>query len=180
MNETLSSLGSVDRYSSLKGGLALGTLLLRPTSILIWNMHFTEFSGCPAKDDMFVTAVAFTVFDAQHRTSHQIEVAVTSVRKVFPGCMDDNAICLGNGSLRITIDGDTTIVAITLCRAVSLRIIPLEPALASGSTTTLIMKRLVLRPLCVTDAIYSKKVLLLEVLAKTKGKVWTLLLASHG
>ena len=76
---------------------------------LNWNMRFTEFTECPAKENMFVTAVAFTMFDAQHRTSHQIEVAVTDVRKVFPGCMDGSATCLGNGSLRITIDGDTTV-----------------------------------------------------------------------
>jgi len=74
---------------------------------LQWNMRFGKFDSCPKNEDMFVTASAMTIFRqntyGESQVAHSIVVEVVDENDVSPECQSNT--CLGNGSLRILVDG---------------------------------------------------------------------------
>eukprot|EP00591_Stephanopyxis_turris_P010129 CAMPEP_0195511968 /NCGR_PEP_ID=MMETSP0794_2-20130614/4103_1 /TAXON_ID=515487 /ORGANISM="Stephanopyxis turris, Strain CCMP 815" /LENGTH=597 /DNA_ID=CAMNT_0040639673 /DNA_START=80 /DNA_END=1873 /DNA_ORIENTATION=+ len=85
------------------------------TSKLQWNLRFGEFETCPEDENMFVTATTMTLFKTRSlpfqepQIAHTIKIEVIDEDKFFPGC--ESGVCLGEGSLMITIDGKTNITA---------------------------------------------------------------------
>ena len=74
-------------------------------------MKITEFEGCPADSNKFVTGLGLTVFDKKTGNPlHQIEAAVANEHSVDTGCgfaaeKGNDYSCLGAGSLELIIDG---------------------------------------------------------------------------
>lgn len=75
---------------------------------LQWNLRFGKFDTCPQGENMFVTGTAMTFFRLESsgkskEVVHSIVVEVVDPEKVAPDC--NSGVCLGDGSLKISIDG---------------------------------------------------------------------------
>jgi len=75
---------------------------------LQWNLRFGKFDTCPQEEDTFVTGTAMTILrpgppGQPEEVAHSIVVEVVDLDKIAPEC--SSRVCLGNGSLKISIDG---------------------------------------------------------------------------
>jgi len=70
-----------------------------------WNMKMHTFENCVGQEGMYVTSLGLSV-DKKTGGSHTVLISVADENQVFPGCPPGSP-CLGDGSLRIEIDGQT-------------------------------------------------------------------------
>jgi len=68
-----------------------------------WNMKLHAFENCVGQEGMYVTSLGMSV-DKKTGGSHNVLISVTDENQVFPGC-EAGLPCLGDGSLRIEVDG---------------------------------------------------------------------------
>ena len=73
-------------------------------------MKISEFEGCPADSNKFVTGLGLSVYDAKKKAVHNIEINVVNEHQVYIGCgtnddKENDFGCLGAGSLELVIDG---------------------------------------------------------------------------
>jgi len=75
---------------------------------LQWNLRFGKFDSCPKKENMFVTGTAITIFRQEtfdkNNIVHSIVVEVVDEDTLPIDCQSE--VCLGNGTLKISIDGN--------------------------------------------------------------------------
>jgi len=67
-----------------------------------WNMKLHAFENCVGQEGMYVTSLGMSV-DRKSGGSHNILISIADENQVFPGCQ--SGLCLGDGSLRIEVDG---------------------------------------------------------------------------
>jgi len=85
------------------------------TKKLQWNLRFNEFETCPEHENMFVTGTTITLYHlsslpfTKPEVAHTISIMVADEEKFFPGCQ--SGVCLGKGSLKISVDGNTDITS---------------------------------------------------------------------
>jgi len=85
------------------------------TKKLQWNLRFKEFETCPKDENMFVTGTTIMLYQIssppfmEPKLAHTIEIMVVDEDKFSPGCQSE--VCLGEGSLKISLDGKMDITS---------------------------------------------------------------------
>jgi len=80
-----------------------------------WNLRFKEFETCKENENIFVTGTTITLYHLSNlpfhkpQVAHTISIMVADEDKFFPGCQ--SGVCLGEGSLKISVDGKTDITS---------------------------------------------------------------------
>jgi len=80
------------------------------TSIFQWNMKFHLFPECAGEDAMYVTSMAISIDKSRNGLSsnvgtNAIIISIIDENQAFTGCKT-TGLCLGDGSLRINVNGN--------------------------------------------------------------------------
>lgn len=80
---------------------------------LNWNMQFKQFNSCPADENMFVSGLSFSTNDHDHTDMNfNSNILIVTTPNAIEECRSDpNAVCLGEGTLHISLDGGKTFVS---------------------------------------------------------------------
>mmetsp|Transcript_13318 Transcript_13318/g.19208 ORF Transcript_13318/g.19208 Transcript_13318/m.19208 type:complete len:594 (-) Transcript_13318:126-1907(-) len=103
--------GQVFKFEGRSGGWYSNV----STKKLQWNLRFKEFETCPKGENMFVTGTTISLNHLsglpfkKPEVAHTISIMVNDEDKFFPGCQ--SGVCLGDGSLKISVDGNTDITS---------------------------------------------------------------------
>jgi len=82
------------------------------TKLFQWNMKFHYFPNCDKDESMYVTGLGMSINKTKDSGgSHDIMISVLDEGEVFPGCSSSSSpsLCLGDGSLQISVNGATIV-----------------------------------------------------------------------
>jgi len=76
-----------------------------------WNMQFKRFDACPADANMFISGISFSTFDTNDNSMNS-NILIATTPDTIPECRNDpNLVCLGDGTLHISLDGGKSFIS---------------------------------------------------------------------
>eukprot|EP00547_Thalassionema_nitzschioides_P007125 CAMPEP_0194213942 /NCGR_PEP_ID=MMETSP0156-20130528/14882_1 /TAXON_ID=33649 /ORGANISM="Thalassionema nitzschioides, Strain L26-B" /LENGTH=981 /DNA_ID=CAMNT_0038942091 /DNA_START=51 /DNA_END=2996 /DNA_ORIENTATION=+ len=78
---------------------------------LQWNMQFKRFNSCPIDADMFISSMSLST-STLSLLGQESNILIVTTPEPIPECSEDpNKVCLGDGTLHISLDGGETFLS---------------------------------------------------------------------
>jgi len=72
-----------------------------------WNMQFRDFESCPVNESMFISGISISMFG-----DDDSDILIATTPEAIPECRNDpKRVCLGEGTLHISLDGGETYIS---------------------------------------------------------------------